>query len=375
MTAQRTGRRWRLGLAVALLTTVSAVAVPVTASAVGGFHTSAASVRVRAAATTGSAQTSLIAAAGTAIDIACQTLGAPVTAQGFGTSAIWDKLSGYGGGYISDLFVRETAYARFDPRIPRCDQIPPAQTAPKPAVPAPAAAPARPKADCSKVLFIGLRGSGELPGPEGLGDNGTNGENSPVQATRNRLAELGVRLDVAAVPGYYAQAVDVMFRPDLYAQSIVQGRDAALKALRARTDGNVCGWERTRAVLVGYSQGAYALGDAIEKMTPQERSTILGVVLYGNPRYTPLVNGAAGPALSLTGIAGPRPAYPDAVGQRTKDYCRSGDPVCAALPNSPQSIAVSIGTCARELPVCQHTRYVSGGQVAQGAAFLAGRAR
>lgn len=298
-----------------------------------------------------------------------------VTTDAQGTSAVWDKLNGYGGGYISDLFVRETAYAKFDPRIPRCGQTPPAQAPARPSAPASAPAPGAPKADCSKVLFIGLRGFGELPGPEGLGDKGKNGENSPVQATRNRLAELGVRLDVADVTGYYAQSVSVMGAPHLYEQSIAEGRETALRALHERTDARVCGWERTRTVLVGYSQGAFALGDAIERMTPQERSTILGVVLYGNPRYTPLINGAAGPAFSLTGVAGLRAAYPDGVGQRTKDYCRSGDPVCAALPNSAESLATAIGICAANLPACQHTRYVSGGQVAQGATFLAGRTR
>lgn len=94
------------------------------AQALGGFHTSGNSVRVRATASTQASQISFIPAAGTAIDIACQTAGQTVSLAGWGTSPIWDKLNGYGGGYISDLFVRETAYARFDPRLPQCGASP-----------------------------------------------------------------------------------------------------------------------------------------------------------------------------------------------------------------------------------------------------------
>jgi surface antigen len=105
---------------IALVCTAS-LAVMAPAQAVGGYHTSASSVRVRAGATTQSAQVNLINNAGTGIDIACQTGGENVTVAGFGTSPVWDKINVYNG-YISDLFVQETPYAQFDSRIPRCDQ-------------------------------------------------------------------------------------------------------------------------------------------------------------------------------------------------------------------------------------------------------------
>jgi hypothetical protein len=111
----------RVGVAVG----VAALILPSgAAQALGGFHTSGNSVRVRAAASTQASQVSFIPAAGTAIDIACQTTGQTVSLAGWGTSPIWDKLNGYGGGYISDLFVRETPYARFDPRLTQCGASP-----------------------------------------------------------------------------------------------------------------------------------------------------------------------------------------------------------------------------------------------------------
>jgi hypothetical protein len=33
-------------------------------------------------------------------------------------TAIWDRVAGYG--FITDYYVAQTPYARFDPRIPRC---------------------------------------------------------------------------------------------------------------------------------------------------------------------------------------------------------------------------------------------------------------
>ncbi|MDQ1247563.1 MAG: hypothetical protein QG597_1933 [Actinomycetota bacterium] len=55
---------------------------------------------------------------GQVVTVDCQTDGPSVTVAGFGTSAIWDHILGRG--YISDLAVVETTYARHDPRIPTC---------------------------------------------------------------------------------------------------------------------------------------------------------------------------------------------------------------------------------------------------------------
>lgn len=119
MSVQVRSRGRRHALAGTVITLALLTAPVASAEALGGFHTSAASVRVRAAATTASAQIGTVVAAGTAIDIECQIIAQPVTAAGFGTSSVWDKLNGYNG-YISDLFVKETLYAKRDPRLPTC---------------------------------------------------------------------------------------------------------------------------------------------------------------------------------------------------------------------------------------------------------------
>jgi Cutinase len=380
-----------------------------TAQALGGYHTSAYSIRVRAGASTQTAQISSILTAGTGIDIACQTGGESVTAAGFGTSPIWDKLNGYGGGYISDLFVQETPYAQFDPRLPRCGTPPPTYVttayAPVHSAPSfnattvgsigagaavtitcqnngtkyggsfiwdrigsgyvsdiyingtpfnafdahiPRCGLGYQPVDCHKVLFLGARGSGEPFGAENLGD-----PNSPVQVTRNILASRGVSLDVAGTI-YPAQSVSILpWDVTDYFAGVTQGTHVLLANLRTRTDGNVCGWQNTKSVLVGYSQGALVVGNAIQQMTSQERATIVGVVTYGNPRYHQGVNGGSGS--SGNGILGAGGAYPNGVNNRSRDYCRQ-DIVCKA------------GSTNK----AEHMRYVTPGpQVANGSTYLA----
>jgi uncharacterized protein YraI len=396
-----------------MLVVVSLVAAALAspAGAVAGYHTSANSIRVRAGASTQTAQINTISNAGTPIDIACQAAGETVTASGFGTSGVWDLLNGYNG-FISDLFVQETPYGQFDFRIPRCESQPP----PPPAyststtvalraapsfnasaigsVPANAAIAIacqtygtavdgsfiwdkvgsgfisdfyvngtpynafdvrlpqcglgyRP-VDCSKVLFLGARCSGEEFGPENLGD-----ANSPVQVTRNLLAQRGASIDVAGTI-YPAQSVDILpWDVADYRAGEQQGVAVMLANLRARTDGNVCGWQHTKSVLVGYSQGAMVVSDAVFQMTSLERRTIAGIVTYGNPFYQQGVNGGTGS--TGQGLLGGHGSYPDGVSTISRDYCRQ-DFVCKR------------GSTNR----AEHSRYVNPGpEVANGAAFLA----
>ncbi len=415
--------RRKAWLCIAAIATVGALPIgtAVSANAVSGYHTSANSVRIRADASTQTSQIGLIGAAGTPIDIGCQIGGETVTAAGFGTSSVWDAVSG---GFISDLFVRETPYAQFDSRIPRCGSAPTPQPPPAPqpsptyvtnAVATIRSAPsfnATPvgtlpintaisiacqnngtkvsgsfiwdkvgngfvsdvqvngtpfgvfdnqlprcglgyqPVDCDHTLYIGARGSGEEPGSLGMGK-----DSDPVMATYKKLD--GMRPGTVDPGGvdYYANLVDLLISGPkyiaIYLAGVHDGTAKTLAVLRRRTDGNVCGWEHTKSVIVGYSQGAWAVGDAIEQMTPEERRTIRAVVTYGNPRYNSGANGASGS--SGVGVKGPRNAYPDGVDARSRDYCR-------------QDIVCKRGS----LNKAEHGRYVNPGPEAdRGAAFLA----
>src|SRR5687768_736166 len=61
--------------------------------------------------------------AGPIANLVCQVPGPAVTVSGFGTSTVYDLVKTSQGvlGYVSDLAVLQTPYARFDSRLPRCD--------------------------------------------------------------------------------------------------------------------------------------------------------------------------------------------------------------------------------------------------------------
>ncbi|TSE15689.1 cutinase family protein [Arthrobacter sp. KBS0703] len=402
---------------IAMIVSTGVVSTTAVAQAVAGYHTSGTNVRVRAGANTQTAQINSIASAGTPLDMECQTAGQTVTASGFGTSSVWDKLYGYGG-YISDLFVRETPYAQFDSRIPRCGAAtaqPPAPTYRTSVAVTQHTAPSFnatisgniaagtpvsiscqnygtavggsfiwdrigsafisdlyvngtpfnafdsriPRCglnfqpvDCSHTLFIGARGSAEDLGSESMGTPG-----ATVMETYLRLKLRRTDVDPGGV-NYTAYPVEFLYPwygpyyLGVYMSGVDDGTKKTLDVLRARTDGNVCGWEHTKTVLVGYSSGAWAVGNAIDQMTPQERQTIRGVVTYGNPRFNPSANGASG--WTGQGIRGARGPYPDGVNTRSRDYCRQ-DVVCKGI----------VGSWA------EHTRYVDPGpEVDNGVTFL-----
>lgn len=99
-----------------------------TAAAVGGYSISSGTWNVRSCpATCGVIGT---ISAGPIGNLVCQVPGPSVTVSGFGTSDVWDLVTLPSGrlGYVSDLAVLQTPYARFDPRLPRCD----AQASPAP---------------------------------------------------------------------------------------------------------------------------------------------------------------------------------------------------------------------------------------------------
>jgi hypothetical protein len=98
-----------------------------------------------------------------------------------------------------------------------------------------------------------------------------------------------------------------------------------------------------RHVLMGYSQGAWVIGEALipparrttgrdaDELTPQAAAAITAVLLYGDPRFT-----AGEPFNAGTYEPGRQSNNPRPPGQlkawetRLKDYCAQGDIACQA---------------------------------------------
>lgn len=94
----------------------------------------------------------------------------------------------------------------------------------------------------------------------------------------------------------------------------------------------------------GYSQGAQVIGEALFQLTDQERQQILGVGLFGDPKYIASTDGLPiklDPTVSFpwrrgeardkdTGMLEPRfPYVPGGMERRTLSWCSKNDIVCA----------------------------------------------
>jgi hypothetical protein len=130
-------------------------------------------------------------------------------------------------------------------------------------------------------------------------------------------------------------------------------------------------------VLVGYSQGAWVIGNYFERFGQDVAARFSAVVLYGDPRFDPTANGVAQGSLEGVGVLRsdltPAPlklpatgAYYGGQSNRVRSFCHNGDPVCNFyLPNP----------CPPDLytPLCPHYYYVPGfspGLTGEGSQFL-----
>lgn len=126
-----------------------------------------------------------------------------------------------------------------------------------------------------------------------------------------------------------------------------------------------------RFVLLGYSQGALVIGDALSdpasrlvgestgELEPEAVDRILAVVLYGNPRFSGGEAYAEGDYVEGIGGILPRdPGVLDAFAERLRDYCVAGDFVCQS---------------SLELDESGHVAYFDNGMQQDGAAFAIAR--
>jgi hypothetical protein len=116
---------------------------------------------------------------------------------------------------------------------------------------------------------------------------------------------------------------------------------------------------KIKLVLVGYSQGAQVVGDVYQRnLTSQQRSRIVGVVLFGDPYFNPNDNAADESSFDPTrhGVLGTRGTYPANANGRVFSICHVHDPIC----QGPGSIDFN-----------QHGNYQSDSWVGTAAAYIA----
>jgi predicted esterase len=164
---------------------------------------------------------------------------------------------------------------------------------------------------CSRLLFVGVRGSGE--DPTQLLAMGTTVY--PIFA--------GLRKADPQLAGYgWAYRGE---RPDI--PQLMRAAGALGRFLRERA--RRCPAERV--ILAGYSAGAVVVGDVLQMLPPQALAAerMAAAVLLADPEFNPAdMHTAAGTFDPRYGGSPRRRAFPGPLASRIRSYCRRHDIVC-----------------------------------------------
>jgi hypothetical protein len=174
-------------------------------------------------------------------------------------------------------------------------------------------------AGCSDVLVIGVRGSGQTGYGQQVG--GT------VDALVAAIASTGRTVNDVALD-YPAISVSDSFGLVLLNGEYDASVRSGVEALRAELAAETIRCWRTDIVLVGYSQGAQVIKQALMGTTPVVR--IAAVVLLADPTRDPAQPGVAriGGATGERGGSFGTLVLPGYLRPVTVDVCAEGDAVC-----------------------------------------------
>ncbi|MFI6904486.1 cutinase family protein [Nonomuraea sp. NPDC050394] len=231
--------------------------------------------------------------------------------------------------------------------------------------------PGKPKS-CSKIVFIGLRGSGERAF-ELQHDMGATIYRGVFEEFRSRANSANVKVDGVGFSGvsYPADSVDVLLAKGLVRrqfESVDRGVEGLAHHMDAAVKGNAC------IALAGYSQGAWVIGAYLAKH-PKHKKKITAIVLFGDPRFSPkppVARGSLEHPGSLRAFGVDKGHYYEDMRDRVRSYCQKGDPVCSfTTARVPSCNPLALGF----LQTCAHTHYIAGvlahGYTEDGTAFLA----
>jgi hypothetical protein len=181
---------------------------------------------------------------------------------------------------------------------------------------------------CANYIVIDSRGSGERGGLSAPGAVFYPTFRAAV-LKRDRSAKVSVIPNGYPAWGSIPTLISALAKlPQQYNKSVVAGTQwlsDELSTLRENCP-------TSKFVLTGYSQGAHLTGDAYQKTSP---TNILGVVLFGDPKFNSNDPAARGGKSGLDGALGTRPLYTAAPGKQSTghvlSYCHDGDPVCQGV--------------------------------------------
>ena len=223
---------------------------------------------------------------------------------------------------------------------------------------------------CKDVQFFGAHGVGEGGGTGSLKD-----QMGEVAADTWDKFSSKAKVSVGVTAVRYPKVDAVPFVSDLGTWSIVQKAvSEANTELASEVNAHFIGCPNERFILVGYSEGAWVIGEFLRTAGSATLKRVAGVVLYGDPQFDP-----TGILRSFPGLPAFGPPYvPPAVADRFVSYCLSYnlpdgsrvayDPIC-------QFHAIDTASCLASMSdpsnvVCPHFHYARLGGSQRGADFL-----
>jgi surface-anchored protein len=236
---------------------------------------------------------------------------------------------------------------------------------------------------CGKIVFIGLRGSGEkaYESEHKMGWTVYHGVFEQFQQ-RASYADVPVEPvgfngdDYPAVPVYDLSGVPSLIGDHLrqkHFPSVSKGVIGLAKHMRdAARDPKNC------IALAGYSQGAWVI-DRYLWLHPEQKKRVSAVVLFGDPLFSPGSAATRGSreAKGAWRTFDSREAwtyYNDKdMKDRVRSYCQKGDAICNFTPTNLAKCAADFGLQVQ----CPHYFYIAGvlphGYTEDGTVFLAER--
>jgi hypothetical protein len=250
------------------------------------------------------------------------------------------------------------------------------------------AAPSRAADACPDFEFIGARGSGESPRPDDPSPDysaaNQHGMGALVFTVYDQLSRL-VGTDRITPYGVHYPAVGLTDSISDYLNAA--GAYLHIKPLGAYTDSVRAGTQdvqahiesrhatcgSTRFILAGYSQGAQAVGDALQRMPVADQQLVAAAAFFGDPYFNAHSWSSRASDSSHYGVLGVRDEWPESLHGDVFSYCRPHDPICGISKRI--HILGDGDVYVRDFPwfkgFTPHEQYVSSGDAADAARELA----
>lgn len=232
---------------------------------------------------------------------------------------------------------------------------------------------------CPDVMVIGARGTNQAPttnpdDPSSYATAADDGVGGEILSMYTDLTTANPQLTWGLEPAIYPTNLPnlVTFAKDVkkYVEDPVTGAQSIAHDIQA-TD-TACS-SQVHYILAGYSLGAWAVHDALlNQLTKAQLDEIIGVALFGDPKYQPfqpydreLLDISPGIATVLPGDD----TIPSALVPITGSWCLLADPICQDVGGQIWNTELALCLTGKPL-VCAHFQYVALGETAAAAAFL-----